>query len=161
MDVTRYDDKATMVQVIAWCRQATIHFLRQCCPRYMLPNGVTRSQCISYFKSLILLLIYTSCIIYWLVTHITEYYRNEWLDECLYSQISAYYMHVASLSLDHNSISTHQQADRLFKTSFGLTPKKIPKFASLAIYEGMYQSPVAKSQWCERRFRVVTSPCVT
>ena len=27
------DDKSTLVQVMAWCRQATSHFLRQCWPR--------------------------------------------------------------------------------------------------------------------------------
>ena len=26
------DNKSTLVQVMAWCRQATIHYLSQCCP---------------------------------------------------------------------------------------------------------------------------------
>ena len=38
------DDKSTMVQVMAWCRQATSHYLSQCWPRSMSPNGVTRPQ---------------------------------------------------------------------------------------------------------------------
>ena len=38
------DDKSTLVQVMAWCRQATIHSLSQCWPRSMSPNGVTRPQ---------------------------------------------------------------------------------------------------------------------
>ena len=38
------DDKSTLVQVIAWCRQATSHYLSQCWPRSMSPNGVTRPQ---------------------------------------------------------------------------------------------------------------------
>ena len=37
-------DKSTLVQVMAWCRQATSHYLSQCWPRSMLPNGVTRPQ---------------------------------------------------------------------------------------------------------------------
>ena len=37
-------DKSTLVQVMAWCRQATSHYLSQCWPRSMSPNGVTRPQ---------------------------------------------------------------------------------------------------------------------
>ena len=36
------DDKSTLVQVMAWCRQATSHYLSQCWPRSMSPYGVTR-----------------------------------------------------------------------------------------------------------------------
>ena len=42
LDLT--DDKSTLVQVMAWCRQATNHYLSQCWLRFMLPNGVTRPQ---------------------------------------------------------------------------------------------------------------------
>ena len=38
------DDKLTLVQVMAWCRQATSHYLRQCWPWSMSPYGVTRPQ---------------------------------------------------------------------------------------------------------------------
>ena len=38
------DDKSTLVQVMAWCRQATSHYLSQCWPRSMAPYGVTRPQ---------------------------------------------------------------------------------------------------------------------
>ena len=38
------DDESTLVQVMAWCRQATSHYLSQCWPRSMSPNGVTRPQ---------------------------------------------------------------------------------------------------------------------
>ena len=38
------DDQSTLVQVMAWCRQATSHYLSQCWPRSQLPNGVTRPQ---------------------------------------------------------------------------------------------------------------------
>ena len=37
-------DKSTLVRVMAWCRQATSHYLNQCWPRYMSPYGVTRPQ---------------------------------------------------------------------------------------------------------------------
>ena len=42
LDLT--DDKSTLVHVMAWCRQATSHYLSQCWPRSMSPNGVTRPQ---------------------------------------------------------------------------------------------------------------------
>ena len=42
LDLT--DEKSTLVQVMAWCRQATSHYLSQCWPRSLLPYGVTRPQ---------------------------------------------------------------------------------------------------------------------
>ena len=42
LDLT--DDKSTLVQVMAWCCQATNHYLSQCWPRYMSPNDITRPQ---------------------------------------------------------------------------------------------------------------------
>ena len=38
------DNKSTLVQVMAWCRQATSHYLSQCWPSSMSPHGVTRPQ---------------------------------------------------------------------------------------------------------------------
>ena len=42
LDLT--DDKSTLVQVMAWCRQATSHYLIQCWFRSLTPYGVTRPQ---------------------------------------------------------------------------------------------------------------------
>ena len=42
LDLT--DDKSTLVQVMAWCRQATSHYLSQCWRRCVLPYGITRPQ---------------------------------------------------------------------------------------------------------------------
>ena len=42
LDLTK--DKSTLVQVMAWCRQATSHYLSQCWPRSLPPYGVTRPQ---------------------------------------------------------------------------------------------------------------------
>ena len=42
MDLT--DGKPTLVQVMAWCRQATSHNLSQCWPRSLSPYGVIRPQ---------------------------------------------------------------------------------------------------------------------
>ena len=40
------DDKSTLVQIMAWCRQATSHYLSQYWPRFVSPYGVTRPQCV-------------------------------------------------------------------------------------------------------------------
>ena len=42
LDLT--DNKSTLVQVMAWYRQVTRHYLSQCWPRSLSPNGVTRPQ---------------------------------------------------------------------------------------------------------------------
>ena len=42
LDLT--DDKSSLVQVMAWCRQATSHYLSQCWPRSLSPYDVTRPQ---------------------------------------------------------------------------------------------------------------------
>ena len=39
-----FDDKSTLVQVMAWCHQATSHYLSQCWPRSVLPYGITGPQ---------------------------------------------------------------------------------------------------------------------
>ena len=38
------DDKSTLVQVMAWCHQATSHHLKQCWLRSVSKYGVTRPQ---------------------------------------------------------------------------------------------------------------------
>ena len=38
------DDKSTWVQVMAWCRETTSHYLSPCWPRSLWPYGVTRPQ---------------------------------------------------------------------------------------------------------------------
>ena len=44
------DDKSTLVQVMAWCRQAASHYLSQCCPRSLSPYGVTRPQWVKHVE---------------------------------------------------------------------------------------------------------------
>ena len=41
------DDKSTLVQVMAWCHQATSHYLNQFWSRFSTPYGVTRPQCVN------------------------------------------------------------------------------------------------------------------
>ena len=38
------DDKSALDQVMAWCRQATIHYLNQCWRRSLPPYGIYRPQ---------------------------------------------------------------------------------------------------------------------
>ena len=45
------DDQSTLVQVMAWCRQATSHYLVLCWPRSLLAYGVTRPQWDKYLTS--------------------------------------------------------------------------------------------------------------
>ena len=44
------DDKSTLVQVMAWCRQATSHYLSQCWPISLSPYGVTRPQWVNFLN---------------------------------------------------------------------------------------------------------------
>ena len=37
-------DQSTLFQVMAWCHQATSHYLNQCWQSYMMPYGITRLQ---------------------------------------------------------------------------------------------------------------------
>ena len=46
LDLT--DDKSTLVQVMAWCRQATSHYLIQGWPRSLSPCGVARPQWVNW-----------------------------------------------------------------------------------------------------------------
>ena len=39
-----FDDNSTLVQVMAWCRQAASHYLSQCWPKAMASYGITRPQ---------------------------------------------------------------------------------------------------------------------
>ena len=41
-------DKSTLVQVMSWCREATIHYLSQCWPPFMSPYGFTRLQWVNF-----------------------------------------------------------------------------------------------------------------
>ena len=44
------NDQSTLVQVMAWCRQATSHYLNPCWPRSLPPYGVTRPQWVNTLR---------------------------------------------------------------------------------------------------------------
>ena len=54
------DDQSTLVQAMAWCRQATSHYLSQCWPRSLSPYGVTRPQWVKPVQQA-LVSIYETC----------------------------------------------------------------------------------------------------
>ena len=67
------DDKSTLVQVMAWCCQATSHYLNQCWPRSLSPYGVTRSQWVNTLfpersKTAVMWNVWFGCIFSWLIS---------------------------------------------------------------------------------------------
>ena len=48
LDLT--NDKSILVKVMAWCRQATSHYLSQCWSRSLSPYGITRPHSIKHIK---------------------------------------------------------------------------------------------------------------
>ena len=44
-------DGSTLVQVMAWCRRVTSHYLNWCWLRFMTPHGVTRPQWVNMARS--------------------------------------------------------------------------------------------------------------
>ena len=81
LDLT--DDKSTLVQVMAWCRQATSHYLSQCWPRSLSPYGVTRPQWVKHstlIRKRSLLLDYFVCRFLSIhINHVATYYVAEGL----------------------------------------------------------------------------------
>ena len=46
-------EKSALFQVMAWCHQATSHYLSKCWPRSLSPYGVTRPQWVNSSSSLV------------------------------------------------------------------------------------------------------------
>ena len=51
MSLNLTDDKSILIQVMAWCRQATSHYLSQCWPRSLSPHGVTNQPLSGWYVS--------------------------------------------------------------------------------------------------------------
>ena len=58
LDLT--DDKSTLVQVMAWYRQATSRYLSKCWVRFLSPYGVNRSHWVKRLKPIVVKLHETS-----------------------------------------------------------------------------------------------------
>ena len=48
MPQNTFDGKSTLVQIMAWCRQATSHYLSQCQSRSMSPYGITKPKSVKW-----------------------------------------------------------------------------------------------------------------
>ena len=53
MPQNRTKGKSILVQVLAWCHQATSHYLSQCWPRSILPYGIIRLQWIKTLQHML------------------------------------------------------------------------------------------------------------
>ena len=62
------DDKSTLVQVMAWCLQATSHYLSQCWPSSMSPYGFTRPQWVQWV-SIVPIMLFMLIFLFFLLTH--------------------------------------------------------------------------------------------
>ena len=58
MSLALTDDKSTLVQVMAWCHQATSHYLSQCWPRSLWPYDVTRPQWVKTSSYILCMILY-------------------------------------------------------------------------------------------------------
>ena len=94
------DDQSTLVQVMAWCCQATSHYLSQCWPRSLSPYGVTRPQyfsaapirLFSYFQHF--LIIHACSNMYaWLIDRIEFQYYSASGNGYIIKQICGPYFH--------------------------------------------------------------------
>ena len=65
------DDKSTLVQVMAWYRQASSHYLNQCWPRSLPPYGITWPQWVKFYMPSVLL-----TLVSW--TFVTGGSRSRW-----------------------------------------------------------------------------------
>ena len=50
MSLDFINDQSTLVQVMAWCRQATNHYLSQCWSWFLSPYGVTRPEWVNHIQ---------------------------------------------------------------------------------------------------------------
>ena len=83
MEVT--DDKSTLVQVMAWCHQATSHYLSQCCARSTSPYGVTRPQWVKLSRE-------------------PSWFNNNWLSSTMSRTHHGTYRNVGAFQCDRFSL---------------------------------------------------------
>ena len=146
------DDQSTLVQVMAWCRQATRHYLSQCWPRSLSPYGVTGPQwvkmdALKLAVHVLFLLVWFSACMYvpnsfisgwprsWSMREdVTNVTSSHWLGPC-----SATYRK-RSLLLHYNNVINHQPHHCLLRRLFGSRSKKTSKLRVTGLCAG--NSPV-------------------
>ena len=151
MDLT--DGKSTLVQVMAWCRQATSHYLSQCWPRSLSPYGVIRPQWVNTLLILFAFcevnlpiavdqqsgsLIFRSCFPEQAFEHMIEF-SVIW-DVIIPMWVRCYDSSLQWLHNGHDGVSNHQRLDCLPNHLFRLRSNKIPKLRAIGLFEG--NSPV-------------------
>ena len=113
------DDQSTLVQVMAWCRQATSHYLSQCWLRSVSPYGVTRPQGVkrSYRQILYIQKDVISLLIHWVLRDVAENLKV-WFSNSLYRMaVKALYAKLLSEECQRKSILVQVMAWCLQATS--------------------------------------------
>ena len=84
--------KSTLVQVMAWCCQATSHYMSHCWPRSISPQCITKPQWVKYILAYSVLscseemLIYI-CTFYHFSTEMkAQRFTNRYVPECLHHE---------------------------------------------------------------------------
>ena len=119
LDLT--DDKSTLVQVMAWCRQATSHYLNQCWPRPMLPCGVTRPQWVKAHVNRSVFRDVTVVLLHFIIDIRFQFYFSDFLT----SQTKNFYLH--ALNNPHHECTTNikGQCPSEKKVFFSFLTKKV------------------------------------
>ena len=95
------DDQSILVQVMAWCRQATSHYLSQCWPRSLSPYGITRPQWVKKNN-----LCWSICTLSW-NTHLCRKFVKESITAiCFYRQCGA----ISTLSINPCNYILHMHS---------------------------------------------------
>ena len=82
------EDTSTRVQVMAWCRQATSHYLNQCWPRSPTPYGATRPQWVKIIMSINWSLMAIKIYIFQNTTWIKKHCHQRWKSLVLQASIT-------------------------------------------------------------------------
>ena len=138
------DDQSTLVQVMAWWRQATSHYLSRCWPRSLSSYGVIRPQ---WVNSAIIMIFPYFQVSYprW---HVELFWISEGLATTIYS-VTKFCTHwpsgkVTIISLQRRH-SEHDGVSNVYSTVCpGAYQRQHQSSASLAFVRGIhrYQSPV-------------------
>ena len=75
------DNQSTLVQVMAWCRQATSHYLIHCWPRSLSPYDVTRPQ---WVKDKAPLNSGHTCVVWWSLIKLYKHALSKMCQQILY-----------------------------------------------------------------------------
>ena len=125
------DDKSTLIQVMAWCHQATSHYLSQGWPRSMPPYGITRPQSVNchylytikFLKSSPIIMLYKQP--YYGTTKLEPYHRYQltglrikWLPLCR-QHFQMHFLEAKCLYFDSIFIEVHWTQTQTSDTSCG------------------------------------------